>query len=82
MGAAVLWAAGWTLAAETLPGSTVAVVLLSSVVGLGAATEGCPCVGCALLFCVVTGFDASVTGSVSPLAASQAFQPPSRARAL
>jgi hypothetical protein len=81
----VLVTAGWTFVPETVPGSTVAVVLLSSMVGLGG-TEGCghsPC-GCAFVFCggVGTGLSAAATGSVSPLAPSQAAQPPSRARAL
>jgi hypothetical protein len=52
------------------PGSTVAVVLLSSTVGVGwGVGEG-------------AGVVASATGSVSPLAPSQAFQPPRSARAL
>ncbi len=81
MGAAVAPVAGWILV--SLPGSTVAVVLLSSMVGLGEATTCCSCGGCALLFRVVgTLLVACVTGSVSPFAPSHAFQPPSSARAL
>jgi hypothetical protein len=82
-GAAVVVVAGLTLVPETLPGS-MAVVLLSSMVGLGEATTCCSCGGCAFVFCggVGTGLVASVTGSVSPFAVSHAAQPPSSARAL
>ena len=81
MGAAVVLVAGWTLVPGSLPGS-MAVVLLSSMVGLGEAMTCCSCC-CAFVFCVGgTGLVASVTGSVSPFAVSQAPQPPSSARAL
>src|SRR5215211_9491503 len=83
MGAAVVAVEGRTFVPETLPGSTVTVVRLSSMVGLGEAMTCCSCGGGgAFVFCGGTGLVASVTGSVSPLAASQAAQPPSSARAL
>ena len=74
----MLVVAGWTFVPETVPGSTVAVVLLSSMVGLGGT------LGCAFVFCggVGAGLSAAATGSVSPLAPNQAAQPPSSARAL
>jgi hypothetical protein len=74
-GAEVLVAAGWALVLWVVPGSTVAVVLLSSTVGAAGTGVGCG---------VAVGADVldSATGSVSPLAPSQAFQPPRSARAL
>jgi hypothetical protein len=80
----VLVTAGWTFVPETVPGSTVAVVLLSSMVGLGGATACGHCPGGVFVFCGVGGggLSAASTGSVSPLAPSQAAQPPSSARAL
>ena len=82
MGAAVAVAAGWTLAPETLPGSPGG-VFLSLTDGLGEATECCSRGGASVFpVGVGAGPAASAAGSVSPSAASQAAQPPSRARAL
>src|SRR5215203_7276497 len=72
-------AVGWTFVPVSSPGPASAGVRLSSMVGLGEAIACCPC-GRASVFCggVGAGLVASVTGSVSPPAASQAAQPPSR----
>jgi|ERR1043165_9248116 len=80
IGVPVVVSAGWTGAASTFFDASPGFVLLSSMVGLGEAT--CVCGGCAFVFCCGTVFSASVIGSVSPCAASQAGKPPSRARAL
>ncbi|MBV9924584.1 MAG: hypothetical protein JOZ96_06035 [Acidobacteria bacterium] len=74
-GAVLVVASGWALVLRVVPGATVAVVLLSSTVGLDGTGVGCGVAAGA-------GVLASVTGSVSPLAPSQAFQPPRSARAL
>jgi hypothetical protein len=79
----VVDSAGRTSAGSAFFGAATAGVLLSSAAGAGgaAAEDGGGCCR-ALTFCAGAAFVAPSTGSVSPPELTQAFQPPSRARAL